>query len=72
MSFEPAPILRALMKSSGYLARYLRQPMQWVEGLSLDEFNRWLDVTSDILLEERGAKPDRERADPLHQMMGDD
>jgi hypothetical protein len=69
---DAALVLRALLKSQGYLARYLRQPMEWVEGLSLDEFNRWLDVTSDILLEERGAKPDRESTDPMRAMMGDD
>ena len=57
---EMAETLRLLMRGCAAVARYLRQPMSWVESLELDELNRWSEVTSDLLLSERGAGGDAE------------
>lgn len=64
--------LRALLKSSAAIARYLRQPMSWVESCSLDELNQWSEVTSELLKEERGGGGDAEHRDPFAVLQTDD
>jgi hypothetical protein len=61
-----------LRKSCVCLARYMRQSMDWVESLTLDEFNRWGDVLAEVLIEERGGTPDKETADPFGLLRSDD
>ena len=61
-----------MMKSCAQVARYLRQPMEWVEGQDLDTLNRWSDVVSEILKDERGVKSDEGPADPFGILRTDD
>ena len=65
-------ILHDLMKSMAAVARYLRQPMSWVEQLSIDELNRWSQVTSELLLAERGVGDREGPPDPWGLMRTDD
>lgn len=70
---RPALMLHRLKKSCVYVARYLRQSIVWVEALSLEELNGWIDVLSEVLIEERGGKPDQDGArDPFGFLVGDD
>lgn len=50
----PAAVRSALTKSMAYVARYLRQPMPWVEALSLPELREWSLAASQIVEEENG------------------
>jgi hypothetical protein len=66
-------ILHDLMKSMAAVARYLRQPMSWVEQLSLEELNRWSKVLAELLLNERGLGDSGEGPpDPWGLMRTDD
>lgn len=67
-----AALLNSLLKSCVCIARYLRQPMEWVEALTMSDFNRWGAVLAEVLVEERGGTPDRETADPYQLMRGED
>ncbi len=67
-----AEVLRSERKSCVCIARYLRQSMDWVEQLTLDEMNRWGDVLSEVLIEERGGKPDQESPDPFGILRSED
>lgn len=66
-------MMHNLMKSCASVARYLRQPISWVEQLSLEELNRWAEVTGELLLEERGgSNKDVELRGPYGFPLGDD
>ncbi len=71
---EIAATLRRFMKGTAQVARYLRQAVPWVESLELDELNRWSDVVSEILIEERGGSADGDGppSDPFHAFKGED
>jgi hypothetical protein len=69
---QQTTIQHDLMKSMAAIARYLRQPMSWVEQLSLDDLNRWSKVTSELLLAERGVKDSEGPPDPWGLMRTDD
>ena len=65
----PAKLLRGLMKNMGYLARYMRQPMTWVENLTGSELKEWMLVTAEILGEEGGRKAS-DVDDPVRAFFG--
>jgi hypothetical protein len=69
---EQRKVARSLMKSVACVARYLRQPVAWVEALTIDELNRWGDVLGEILVEERGGQADSESPDPWGIVRTDD
>lgn len=51
---DPEQIERELYRTVVYLARYLRQPVTWIESLSLDELRKWEEAVSELLSAEGG------------------
>lgn len=69
---DPVALLHSLEKSCMQVARYARQPMDWVESQSLDRLNRWSQVLTEILIEERGGGDSEKPRDPFGMYSGDD
>lgn len=70
---DVAATLRSERKSCVCIARYLRQSMDWVEALTLDELNRWGEVLAEVLIEERGGNADSDGpSDPYGVLRSED
>lgn len=50
----PESLRRDLTRKMAYVARYLRQPMTWVEQLTLTDLAEWAEAVGEIVVAENG------------------